>query len=300
MTRRPYAREVPGENAAQRPGETFDAVAEAYDRVRPGYPGELIDTAFAVGGLVSGARVLEVGCGTGKLTEALVERGLHVDAVDPGPNMIAVARRWTGGSEAVDFHVGRFEDLDLPVGAFAAVFSATAFHWVDPTVGWAKVAHVLRPGGTLALLMHIGYRREETAAEVEALRVVLQKHLGDQEMWRPLRDLPALEAGVAERSADVSAVWTWLGHHDLTSPDAAALFDDVRCATVPLSHAETADQLCDFLETTSSFQRLEPRTREALQRDIRDLIEQLGGAIRFSDLAVLVTARRSAVPGEAA
>jgi SAM-dependent methyltransferase len=300
VTRRPYAREVPEESPAERPGETFDAVAEAYDRVRPGYPDELIDTAFAVGGLVTGARVLEVGCGTGKLTEALVERGLRIDAIDPGPNMIAVARRRTGGSKAVEFHLGRFEDVHLPRGAFAGVFSATAFHWVDPTVGWTKVAHVLRPGGTLALLMHIGYRREETAAEVEALRVVLQKHLGDQEMWRPLRDLPALEAGVAERSGDVSAVWTWLGHHDLESPDAAALFDDVRWATVPLSHAETADQLCDFLETTSSFQRLEPRPREALQHDIRDLIERLGGAIRFSDLAVLVTARRSDTPAVSA
>ena len=298
MTRRPYARVVPGENAEQRPGETFDAVAEAYDRVRPGYPDELIDTACAGGGLAARSRVLEVGCGTGKLTEALVERGLHVDAVDPGPNMIAVARRRTGGSEAVEFHVGRFEDVQLPEGAFAAVFSATAFHWIDPTVGWAKVAQVLRPGGTLALLMHIGYRNAVTAAEVEALRVVLQKHLGANEMWRPLQDLPALEAGVAERSADVSAVWTWLGHHDLTSPDAAALFDDVRCATVPLSHAETADQLCDFLETTSSYRLLEPRTREALQHDIRDLIEQLGGTIRFSDLAVLVTAKRSGAPGE--
>ena len=92
----------------QRPGEVFDAVAEAYDAVRPGYPESLVDLACTLGGLEAGSRVLEIGCGTGKLTEALVERGLRVDAVDPGPSMIELARRRTGHSEAVRFHVGRF------------------------------------------------------------------------------------------------------------------------------------------------------------------------------------------------
>ena len=87
----------------------FDAVAEAYDRERPSYPPELVDAACAIGGLARGSPVLEVGCGTGKLTEALVERGLSVEAVDPGPNMIAFARSRTG--DAARFHVGRFEDV---------------------------------------------------------------------------------------------------------------------------------------------------------------------------------------------
>ena len=155
---------------AQRPGEAFNAVAEAYDAVRPGYPESLVDQACALGGLEEGSRVLEIGCGTGKLTEALVERRLRVDAVDPGPSMIELARTRTGHSDAVAFHVGRFEDVALPEGIFAAVFSATAFHWVDPSVSWAKAARALRPGGILALLMHIGYHEDATFAASEALR----------------------------------------------------------------------------------------------------------------------------------
>jgi SAM-dependent methyltransferase len=63
-------------------------------------------------------------------------------------------------SDAVDFHVGTFEDVALPERIFDAVFSTTAFHWVDPAVGWAKAARALRPGGMLALITHIGYREE--------------------------------------------------------------------------------------------------------------------------------------------
>jgi hypothetical protein len=141
--------------------------------------------------------------------------------------------------------------------------------------------------------MHVGYRKDEESASVEALRGVLNEHLGSQETWQPLPELPALEAGVAERVDDVSAVWAWLAHHDLQSPDAAELFDDARFTFAQLSHEQTADQFCELLETTSSYRRLEPRERELLERDVRAVIERFGGAIRFDDLAVLVTAKRS-------
>jgi len=253
----------------QRHGEAFDAVAEAYDAVRPGYPEELVDTACAIGGLDAGSRVLEIGCGTGKLTEALVERGLRVDAVDPGPNMIELARRRTGHSAGVEFHVGRFEDFALLEGTYDAVFSATAFHWVDPAVGWAKAARALRPGGLLALLMHVHYREEETAEASDALREVFMRHLPDHGTWQPLRDLATLRAGAEERRDNVSAVWTWLGHHDLTRPEAAPLFGDARLTALPVPREQTADELWAGFETSSSYLRREPRARAALESEVR-------------------------------
>ena len=119
--------------------------------------------------------MLEVGCGTGKLTEALVERGLSVEAVDPGPNMIAFARRRTG--DTARFHVGRSEDVAFAEASFDAVFSATAFHWVDPSVGWAKAARLLRPGGMLALITFITYLDEETGGDDQAIPALFERHL---------------------------------------------------------------------------------------------------------------------------
>jgi len=290
-----YARDVTVEGAGKRPGEVFDAVAEAYDRVRPSYPAELIDAACTIAALEPGSRVLEVGCGTGKLTEALVERGLVVDAVDPGVNMIALARRRVRDSDSVEFHLGRFEEVSLPEGVFDAVFSATAFHWIDPGVGWAKAARSLRPGGTLALIMHISYSEESTAADHEALQEVFRKYWANQGHSYPLRDLTTLRTGVDERRDNVSAVWTWLGHHDLDSPEAATLFDDVHLTTLHLSLEQTADELWAFFETTSSYQRLDPSSRTALEAEARALVESRGGKIHTSDLAVLVTAKRARV-----
>ena len=282
-----------------RHGEVFDAVAEAYDAVRPGYPENLVDLACTLGGLEPGSRVLEIGCGTGKLTEALVERGLRVDAVDPGPNMIALARKRTGDSEVVTFHLGRFEDVALPEEAFDAVFSATAFHWVDPSVGWAKAArrtpprrdpgaahaHRLPRGRDLRGLRRVAHGAEEALPR--------RRHLATAP--RP-RDPPG---GAEERSDNVSAVWTWLGHKDLTRPEAAPLFDDARLATHPVFSEQTADELWARLATSSSYQRLDPEARAALEHDIRATVADLGGTVRESALAVLVTAPRSAAASRA-
>ena len=280
------------EGAGGRQGEVFDAVAEAYDRERPSYPDELIDAACSIAGLRAGSRVLEVGSGTGKLTEALVARGLVVDAVDPGANMIAFARKRVRDADTVEFHLGRFEELPLPEQVFDAVFSAAAFHWIDPEVGWAKAARCLRPGGTLALIMHISYLEESTAADDEALHEVFQKYWLDQD-WHPLRDLATLRAGVQERRENISAVWTWLGHRDLYDAGTAGLFDEVQLTTEPLALELTADGLWALFATTSVYQRLDRSRRETLESEVRAFFAERGGSVQTSELAVLVTARRS-------
>ena len=273
-------------------GEVFDAVAEAYDRERPGYPGKLVDAACEIGGLGPGSRVLEIGSGTGKLTELLVGRRLVVDAVEPGANMIAFARKRVEQTGDVAFHVGRFEDVDFAAESFAAVFSATAFHWVDPSVGWAKVARLLQPGGTLALIMHIHYYVEGESTGDLAIRDVFERHHREREVWHPLRDLTTLREGVEERGDDVPAVWTWLGHHDLTAPGTESLFHDVRFTTVPLVEEQTADELWAVYATTSGYLTLGQPSRDALELDVRETIAGLGGTLVSNSLAALITARR--------
>ncbi|MDP9256953.1 MAG: class I SAM-dependent methyltransferase [Actinomycetota bacterium] len=289
------------ERAQERPlrefGSVFDDVAAAYDAVRPSYPGEIVQAACEAGALDGGSAVLEIGCGTGKLTELLVARDLRVRAVEPGANLVAAARKRIGQEGAVQFEVGRFEDADLPEDAYDAVFSATAFHWVDPRVGWAKAASLLKPGGLLALLTYIDIHDERsTALEHQFLDVVRAYAPAIARDWSHPRTHEFLIAGASERAGNASELWDWImgeGMHAMAVPEAATLFDEVRLATVVSQGEQTPDELLAHLRTTSLWFMVEPARRQAFENENRQLIESHGGTFQFSRAAVLMTARRS-------
>jgi ubiquinone/menaquinone biosynthesis C-methylase UbiE len=129
----------------------FDGVAQLYEASRPGYPSEIVEFAVATAAVGAGSEVLEVGCGTGQLTESLAWYGFRLTAIDIGPSMVAAARRRLDGS-ALSFQVSSFEDFAAADASLDLIISGTAFHWVDPEVMFRKPARLLRPGGWLALL----------------------------------------------------------------------------------------------------------------------------------------------------
>jgi SAM-dependent methyltransferase len=120
----------------------FEDVADDYEYGRPGYPQEAI-TAI---GLPAGARVADVGAGTGKLTRALLAAGLEVVAVEPFAAMRAAL------PEGIEVLAGTAEALPLADASVDAVACGDSFHWFDGERAAPELARVIRPGGVLALL----------------------------------------------------------------------------------------------------------------------------------------------------
>jgi len=97
-----------------------------------------------------GADVLDLGAGTGKLTEAAQQvPGVRITAVDPDPDMLAeLSRRHPG----VDVRVGPAEAIPLDDASVDVVLVGQAWHWFDLAVAVPEIARVLRPGGVLAVI----------------------------------------------------------------------------------------------------------------------------------------------------
>jgi ubiquinone/menaquinone biosynthesis C-methylase UbiE len=277
---------------ARQYGKVFDEVAAEYDRSRPGYPRELIEEACALAGLERGDRVLEVGCGSGQLTRDLLTAGLEVVAVEPGAQLLSLAAGNLEGVGEVSFVNARFEDAQLPSGHSRAMFAAASFHWIDPEVSWAKVADVLAPGGTLALMQHCGLEEQRSLDDQQALLSMLARVAPEIAAgWPAYRDLPSLLDGVEQRSENVSEVWAWVGSHDLARPEAGRLFEDVQVAAVPSLVEQTAEELNALFGTISAYSRLSPGQRQEIESEFLALQERLGRPIRSSTVCVLVTAR---------
>jgi SAM-dependent methyltransferase len=127
---------------------TFDQAADRYHRARPDYPNALYNDLIDLATLVPGDRLLEVGCATGKATRPLAERGFRITCVELGP-ALAVAARANLAAYDVEVVHGRFEDWSGGE-AFALVYAATAWHWIDPAIRFERAWRALRAGGHLA------------------------------------------------------------------------------------------------------------------------------------------------------
>jgi SAM-dependent methyltransferase len=273
-------------------GTVFNEIAVEYDRHRPSYPDALVDRACEVAGVGPGARVLEIGCGTGQLTRCLLARGLKVTAVEPGQQLIARARDQIGDSGDVQFINARLEDTSLAHAHYSAVFSASAIHWIDPDVSWRKAADALVEGGTLALVSYFGLEESRSADDQQALRASMARVVPEIAAdWPAYRDLDGTLSGVAARRDNVSEVWAWLGSYDIARRHAAVLFEGTQVAAVAILLERTAEEINALLGTMSFWKRLSPRQRNALATENTILHQRLGRPIRSSAVACLVTAR---------
>jgi SAM-dependent methyltransferase len=128
---------------------SFNEAAEIYDEARPCYPAELFDFLFRA--LPSHPEIVEVGPGTGQATKDLLARGATVHAVEIGPAMAAKLRS-NFRTHRLRVSVGDFETLNIPAACADAVFSATAYHWIAAAAQTGRPAHILRPGGIIAIV----------------------------------------------------------------------------------------------------------------------------------------------------
>jgi SAM-dependent methyltransferase len=271
----------------------FDGIAEHYDAARPGYPAEAIGDLVERCDIGPASHVLEVGCGTGQATRDLARTGAAIHCVERGADLAKLARRNLAAAANVSITTTTFEALAEAPGQYDAIVSATAFHWIDPRVSFAKAFRLLRPGGSLGLLTNAhgagGTHAQQPLAD--AIRDLHRRFAPEVGSWTfpSADDLRAR----SEAGGDIAQVWARLERKLADPPSVSGLFDPPVVSVYPWLATYDRPGYLAMLATHSSYALLEPGRRRRLLDGIGDLIDQqLGGTVTKQYVTVLATAKR--------
>lgn len=144
----------------------YGSVAEAYNRVRPRYPQEIIDRAIKLAQLQPPAKILELGCGPAIATVNLARLGFSLVSLEPNYEAAELAKQNCAQYPHVEIQNLAFEEWELGSERFEAVLAATSWHWIDPAIAYAKSASALKSQGSLILLWNTPPQIDETTYQL--------------------------------------------------------------------------------------------------------------------------------------
>jgi len=219
----------------------FDRAADVYERARPGYPDAAVDRL--VDHLHADGLVVDLAAGTGKMTRALVARGLHVVAVEPVEGMRKKLVAALPDVRALD---GTAEAMPLDDGDAAAVVVAQAFHWFRHSEAIEEIHRVLRPAGRLGIVWNV---RDERVDWVARITDIISPYEGEGGV-----QIPRFRHGKWRRALEDTPRFIAAGEETL-------------------AHAEpmTVDRLVERVESTSFIAALADDERAQVDAQVRAL-----------------------------
>jgi SAM-dependent methyltransferase len=177
---------------------TDPRLVAVYDTLNSYDPGTQPDFYLGLAEQIGATRVVDVGCGTGLITREFVARGYAVTALDPAPEMIAVARRRVGMDNATwlcgDTSLLGALDADLAfLSGHVAQFFLTDESWAEALT---SIRRALRTGGRLAFETRNPAAREWESWTDSRRRVTVDPRAGAIETWTEVDEVDETEGVV--------------------------------------------------------------------------------------------------------
>ena len=129
----------------------FRLATDSYGAVRPSYPRAAVEK-IVEGAEASTLTIADVGAGTGKMTAALLSRGVKVTAIEPAQAMRDQMSELLGEDANLEIVDACGESTGLPDSSVDRAVFAQSWHWMDAEAASAEMHRIVRPGGKLMIV----------------------------------------------------------------------------------------------------------------------------------------------------
>lgn len=235
----------------------FGPEAKNYTKYRTPYPKELFDLLLS-SLPKGGTTILDIGCGTGKSTEPLVDTGLRVTGVDHDQLMIEEAKRQAEEKSLdIKYVVSDAEHLPFPDGHFDVITVGTAFHFFMNETALSEIKRVLKP--KCLLFVYWTLTPKDTPEEDSIPGNIFQKY-NWVKVPSELRDL-----------GYVSDFFSKSG------------FQNVSTKIIPITFNTTTEERVGLQTTSGFYETLSEENKKSFLNEVRDaLTKNLGNRPYFT------------------
>ena len=238
----------------------FDTIPEQFDRYRPRYAPELFADLTEYAAIGPGRSVLELGPGTGQATDPILETGCDYHAIELGEHLFEKMKQKYDCYPNFNIVNDDFITHDFKDRKFDVIYSAATIQWIPEEIAFTKTFDLLKPGGTLAMIMIRGDYKTPNEELYDKIQKVYADHWRPKVKYEDVRpkfsytnavnygyvDFEVREYfGKRVLNADeyVALCGTHVDHIDLAEPSKSLFFDGLREAVL-----EAGDRI-EFYDT---------------------------------------------------
>jgi SAM-dependent methyltransferase len=252
--------------------ETFDSIASDYEKYRPTYPEEMFTEIFNYSKLKQEDSILEIGCGTGQATSGFVNKGYtNITCIELGKNLAQITTEKFQSLQSVRILNTSFEEWDNEEMNYKLAVSGTAFHFIEPRLGYRKVWEVLDAQGSTGFFWTIHVPSYDALhSEIRTYYKELAPHLDDSKLPTP---------------------YDTINERKRITED-TGIFGFIEVKEYNWIQTYKSKDYVSLLNTNSKHQQLSDEIRIKIFEKIENSINRAGGTIQKEQKVALFLARK--------
>lgn len=255
---------------------TFNEQAKRYDDLRPIYPDTMYTDLIHYANLNESSNLLEIGIGTGQATKPLLDKNYTITAIEIGDKLAKYTQNKYSDYNNLTVITSDFESVQLKE-KYNLIYSASAFHWIDPDLGVSKVYDLLEEHGVFSYISITPFPHHISYPLFEDLQQVYKeygKYFGNKVIEATVNNLQKMVTSKIKYRTDLLSKYN---------------FNNIQSNTYTYQKDFTSESYIELISTYSDHASIPDEDRYPFFDKIKQKIELHGGIMSLEYTVVVVS-----------